>query len=110
MSQPEAFKVGDGRPRIIVVGGGFAGLTAVQALKRAPAHILLIDRRNHHMFQPLLYQVATAMLPPSDIAMPIREALRKQRNATVVMGEVTGVHPERREVVAYAADRGTVAL
>jgi len=102
--------VADGRPRVIVVGGGFAGLAAAKALKHTPASVLVIDRRNHHMFQPLLYQVATGVLPPSDIAMPIREALRKQRNATVVMAEVTVVDPERREVLATGPDRGETAL
>src|SRR5215475_5597062 len=100
----------DSRPRVIVVGGGFAGLAAVRALKSAPVRILLIDRHNHHVFQPLLYQVATAMLPPEDIAVPIREALRKQQNTTVVMAEVTGVVPERRQVLAYAPDRGETAV
>ena len=83
MSTRKAQDAGDRRPRIIVVGGGFAGLAAVKALKRAPVRVLLIDRRNHHVFQPLLYQVATAMLPPRGIAAPIREVLRKQSNTTV---------------------------
>ena len=95
---------------MIVVGGGFAGLTAVKALKRAPVRVLLIDRRNHHVFQPLLYQVATAMLPPGDIAVPVREVLRKQPNAVIAMGEVTGVDPERRQIHVSAADRGETAL
>ena len=100
----------DERPRVVVVGGGFAGLATVKALRHAPVSILMIDRRNHHMFQPLLYQVATGALPPSDIATPIREMLRTQRNTTVVMADVMGVDPERREVLACAPDRGETTL
>ncbi len=110
MSPGRSRDAADTRPRVVVVGGGFAGLAAVKALKRAPVRILLIDRRNHHIFQPLLYQVATAMLPPSDIAVPIREVLRKQRNTTVVMAEATGVDPERRLVLGSAPDRGEAAI
>src|SRR5262245_18566000 len=110
MGPGQAEDAADSRPRVIVVGGGFAGLAAVKALKHAPVRILLIDRRNHHIFQPLLYQVATAMLPSSDIAVPIREVLRKQRNTTVVMAEVTGVDPERRLVLASAPSRAYAAL
>jgi NADPH-dependent 2,4-dienoyl-CoA reductase/sulfur reductase-like enzyme len=76
-------------PHILIVGGGFGGLAAARALQRAPAHIPLIDRNNHHLFQPLLYQVATSVLAPGQIAAPIREILRKQRNTTVILGEVT---------------------
>src|SRR6185312_13034265 len=76
------------RPRIIVVGGGFAGLSAVHALRHAAADVLLIDRFNHHTFQPLLYQVATAGLAAPSIAAPLRHILRSQRNATVLLGEV----------------------
>jgi NADH dehydrogenase len=101
---------GDGPPRVIVVGGGFAGLAAVKALRRAPVRILLIDRRNHHVFQPLLYQVATAMLPSGDVGAPIREVLRKQANATVAMAEVVGVDPDRRRVLCWAPDRGEAAI
>ena len=92
------------------MGGGFAGLAAVKALKHAPVRILLIDRHNHHVFQPLLYQVATAMLPPEDIAAPIREVLRRQSNTTVAMSEVIGVDPERRQVLAHAPDGGEASL
>src|SRR5262249_60292959 len=97
---------GDSRPRVVIVGGGFAGLSAAKALKHAPVRVLVIDRRNHHVFQPLLYQVATAMLPSGDIAAPIREVVRKQSNTLVVMAEVIGVDLERRQVVAWAPDRG----
>jgi NADH dehydrogenase len=91
------------RPRIVIVGAGFGGLYAARALKRADADILVLDRTNHHLFQPLLYQVATATLAPTDITAPIRWLLRKQRNATVLMTTVTGVDPARR-VVRTEAD------
>ena len=76
---------------IIIVGGGFGGLAAAKALRKAPAKILLIDRTNHHLFQPLLYQVATSVLAPGQIASPIRGILGSQKNLTVVLGEVMGV-------------------
>jgi len=79
-----------GKPRIVIVGGGFAGLSAAKALKNAPVKVVLIDRTNHHLFQPLLYQVAISTLSPAQIAAPIREILASQRNTTVVMGEVVG--------------------
>ena len=78
-------------PRIIIVGGGFGGLAAARALKKASAHVLLIDKTNHHVFQPLLYQVATSVLSPEHIAAPIRHVLRRQANTTVLQGTVTGV-------------------
>src|SRR5437016_6023571 len=78
-------------PRIVIVGGGFAGLAAAHALRHCDAEIVLIDRRNHHIFQPLLYQVATAVLSPSEIAAPIRQLELKQRNLSVLLAEVTGV-------------------
>lgn len=79
------------RPRVVIIGGGFGGFKAAQRLKRAPVDITLVDRSNHHLFQPLLYQVATATLAPSDIASPIRLMLRHQKNAEVLMGEVTHI-------------------
>jgi Lipid A 3-O-deacylase (PagL)/Pyridine nucleotide-disulphide oxidoreductase len=79
------------RKRVVIVGGGFAGLAAAHALRHAEAEVVLIDRRNHHIFQPLLYQVATAVLSPAEIAAPIRQLEAKQRNAIVLMAEVTGV-------------------
>src|SRR6201997_5538195 len=79
------------RPRIVIVGGGFAGIAAARSLRRANADIILIDQRNHHIFQPLLYQVATAVLSPAEIAAPIRQLDAKQRNVSVLLAEVTGV-------------------
>lgn len=86
-------------PKVVIVGAGFGGLTAAKALAKAPAHVTLIDRRNHHLFQPLLYQVATAGLAPTQIATPIRAILRKQRNTDVALGAVEGVDLERRQVI-----------
>jgi NADH:ubiquinone reductase (H+-translocating) len=86
------------RPHVVIIGGGFGGLTAAQSLKRAAVRVTLVDRTNHHLFQPLLYQVAMAGLSPADIAAPIRAVLRKQRNVTVLMAEAVGVDFEKREV------------
>jgi NADH dehydrogenase len=94
------------RKRIVIVGGGFAGLAAARALRRADADILLIDRRNHHIFQPLLYQVATAVLSPAEIAAPIRQIEAKQQNLAVVLAEVTGVNVACRTVEASAPGVG----
>lgn len=85
-------------PRVLILGGGFAGMHAARGLRRAAVRVTLIDRRNHHLFQPLLYQVATASLSPADIAAPIRHVLRSQRNAEVWLGEVEGVDLARRVV------------
>ncbi|MBX3389447.1 MAG: NAD(P)/FAD-dependent oxidoreductase [Phycisphaeraceae bacterium] len=85
-------------PRIVIIGGGFAGLNAAQALKGVAADVSVIDRRNFHLFQPLLYQVATAGLSPADIATPIRHVLRKQKNAHVVLAEPTAIDLEKRHV------------
>lgn len=89
------------RPRVVIVGGGFAGIAAARVLKGAPVEVTLIDRTNHHVFQPLLYQVASAALAPSDIAVPIRWLLRRARNTTVLLGDVTGVDVERRTVTLH---------
>lgn len=86
------------RPHVVIVGAGFGGLFAAQALARVDADVTIVDRRNYHLFQPLLYQVATAGLPPSDIAWPIRSILRRQRNATVLLGEVTGIDAARNVI------------
>ncbi|MGD2051225.1 MAG: NAD(P)/FAD-dependent oxidoreductase [Acidimicrobiia bacterium] len=85
-------------PRIVIVGGGFGGLAAAKALGRAPVSVTLVDRRNHHLFQPLLYQVATAGLGAIDIAEPIRRILRRQANTTVLLAEVTGIDIAARTV------------
>jgi NADH dehydrogenase len=86
------------RKRVIVVGGGFGGLATARSLAKLDLDVVLIDRSNHHLFQPLLYQVATAVLTPADITMPIRGILRKQKNVRVVLGEVTQVDPGARRV------------
>lgn len=85
-------------PHVVVVGGGFAGLNVVKSLRRGPVRITLLDRRNYHLFQPLLYQVATAGLNPSDIAYPLRSALRKQSNVTVLLAEAKRVDVARSEI------------
>ena len=93
-------------PRVYIVGGGFAGLAAAKALSGAPVAVTLLDRRNHHVFQPLLYQVATASLSPADISAPIRTVLRGQKNCEVVLAEVTGVDTSKRRLIVtggYAA-------
>src|SRR5437870_1189051 len=83
-------------PHVVIVGGGFGGINAAKALARAPVRVTLIDRRNHHLFQPLLYQVATAALSPGQIAAPIRAIFRGQPNVAVVLAEVTGFDLEGR--------------
>ena len=93
-------------PHVVIIGGGFGGLAAAQALKRAPVRITLLDRRNHHLFQPLLYQVATAGLSPGDIAAPIRWILRKQPNVRVLLAEARAIDPAARTVTL---DRGSIA-
>jgi NADH dehydrogenase len=85
--------------RVVIVGGGFGGLHAAQRLRRAPVEITLVDRRNFHLFQPLLYQTATGGLSPGDIASPIRYALRKQKNVRVLMDEVIGIEPDARKLL-----------
>ena len=92
------------RPRVVILGGGFAGLSAAKALGRADVDVTLVDRTNHHVFQPLLYQVATASLAPSDIAVPIRWVLRARRNVTVLMEEAEAIDPARRVVVCAAPE------
>jgi NADH dehydrogenase len=94
------------RKRIIIVGAGFAGVAAARALKHCDAEVVLIDRRNHHIFQPLLYQVATAVLAPSDIAAPIRQLAGKQKNLNVMLAEVTGLDLKSRSVEASSPESG----
>ena len=86
------------RPRIVIVGGGFAGIHAANGMARLPVDVTVVDRRNHHTFQPLLYQVALAVLSPADIAQPIRTILRNHRNTQVLMDEVTGIDVSARQV------------
>jgi NADH dehydrogenase len=86
------------RPQVVVIGGGFGGLWAVRALERVNVNVILIDRRNHHLFQPLLYQVATAALAAPDIAAPLRQILRRQRNVTVLNDEVRSIDVASRTV------------
>ena len=88
-----------GRPRVVIVGAGFGGLSVAKALGRSPARVTLIDRRNYHLFQPLLYQVATAGLSPADIAAPIRGIVRDQSNTEVRLGHVTGIDTAARQVI-----------
>jgi NADH:ubiquinone reductase (H+-translocating) len=89
----------DARARVVIVGGGFGGLQAAKALADAPLQVTLVDRRNHHLFQPLLYQVATAALSPADIAQPIRSVLRGQSNVDVVLAEVDAMDVTAKEIV-----------
>lgn len=86
-------------PQVVILGGGFGGLYAARALRRAPVRVTVVDRRNHHTFQPLLYQVATAALNPSEIAVPIRHVLRRQRNCSVILGEARAIDVEGRRVL-----------
>src|SRR5258705_1728771 len=79
------------KPHVVIIGGGFGGLAAARALSKAPVNVTLIDRRNHHLFQPLLYQVATGALSPSDIAYPIRAALSKHKNTRVLLAAATSI-------------------
>ena len=87
------------RPRIVIIGAGFGGLSAAKDLRGVDADVTVIDKRNHHLFQPLLYQVATAGLSPADIAVPVRSVLRDQRNAKVLMDEVRAIDTAARQVV-----------
>jgi NADH dehydrogenase FAD-containing subunit len=95
---------------VVIVGGGFGGLAAARALKKAPVTVVLIDRTNHNLFQPLLYQVATSVLSPGQIGSPIRGILRNSSNTTVILGEVTGVDTGSRQIFVSNADRKQVPL
>src|SRR6266404_8876038 len=97
-----------GRQRVLIVGGGFGGLNAARGLGKDPRlDVTLVDRRNHHVFQPLLYQVATGALAPGEIAQPLRSILRRNANTTVLLGEAVGLAPDRREVLL--SDGGPIA-
>lgn len=97
---PTEAEVRHGKPRIVIVGGGFGGIAAAKALRHCDAEVVLIDRRNHHIFQPLLYQVATAVLAPSEVAAPIRQLEARQKNVSVLLAEVVGVDLGSRSIDA----------
>lgn len=90
--------VAENAPHVVIVGGGFAGLHAARGFKNKPVRVTLVDRRNHHLFQPLLYQVATASLSPADIASPIRSILRSEENVRVILGDVTAIDASNRQI------------
>src|SRR5689334_19264405 len=85
--------------RVVILGGGFGGLNAAKALKNAPAEVTVLDRRNFHLFQPLLYQVATGSLSPGEIASPLRRVLHRQKNTRVLLGEAVDLDAQRRRLV-----------
>src|SRR5512144_2316056 len=93
-----------GRPRVVIVGGGFGGLYATRALAGAPADVTLVDRRNFHLFQPLLYQVATGALSPANIAAPLRSIVKRQRNTRVVLADVRDFDLGRRVALTEAGE------
>ena len=97
----EVGAAGDPRPHVVILGGGFAGMSAARALRGAPVRITLVDRRNHHLFQPLLYQVATAALNPADIAYPIRSVLRRQQNVRTILARATKIDVAARRVELF---------
>src|SRR6266700_2574238 len=97
-------------PVVVIVGGGFGGLAAARALKGVPARVILIDRTNHHLFQPLLYQVATSVLTPGQIGSPIRGIIGRNSNTTVILGDVTGVDEDKRCVFVSSVDRENVPI
>ena len=95
------------KPRIVIVGGGFGGVAAARALRRSDAEVVLIDRRNHHIFQPLLYQVATAVLSPSEVVAPVRQLASRQENLSVMLAEVAGLDLKSRSVTIRSDGVGT---
>ena len=96
--------------KIVIVGAGFGGLAAAKALRNTPASVVVIDRTNHHLFEPLLYQVATSVLAPGQIAAPVRSILGRHKNTTVILGEVTGVDKDKKCVFSSDADRENVPV
>lgn len=102
----ESFTSSESFPHVVIVGAGFGGLRAARALKRGDVRVTVIDRRNHHLFQPLLYQVATAGLSPGDIAYPIRAVLRRQINTQVFLAEVIAIHPGSRKIIVDNGELG----
>src|ERR1700689_4451680 len=100
----------DTRPHVVIIGSGFGGLFAAKALKRAPVRVTLIDRTNHHLFQPLLYQVATGILSEGQIAPPIRDVLRKHRSLSVVLAEVQTIDATAHTVPALGVDGRTMTF
>src|SRR5882757_3045755 len=103
MSGLDAVGGAGGRRRVVIIGGGFGGLFAARALRRAPVQVTLVDRVNHHLFQPLLYQVATGILSEGEIAPPLRGVLRRHRNVKVELAEVSAFDLERRALTALSA-------
>ncbi|HLZ64061.1 MAG TPA: FAD-dependent oxidoreductase, partial [Ktedonosporobacter sp.] len=89
------------KPRVVIIGAGFGGIQAALHLGKAPVEVTVIDRTNHHLFQPLLYQVATATLSPGEISAPIRQVLRRQKNTQVMLAEVTGVDTQQQRVLLH---------
>ena len=92
-------------PKVVIIGGGFAGLAAAEALKNSPVKVVVIDRQNHHTFSPLLYQAASSLLSPTDIGAPLRHLLRKNLNTTVILGEVSGIDTAARSVTIDTCER-----
>src|ERR1700749_5263327 len=107
---PTKGKVRHDKPRIVIVGGGFGGISAAKALRHCDAEVVVIDRRNHHIFQPLLYQVATAVLAPSEVAAPLRQLEAKQRNLSVLLAEIKGINLGTRTVEAICPGIGSRQL
>ncbi len=97
-------------PQVVIIGGGFAGLAAARRLRKVPCEVTIVDRHNHHVFQPLLYQVATAGLSPGDIASPIRWILRKQARLRVLLANVERIDPAARQLVLDRGERLRVRL
>jgi NADH dehydrogenase len=98
------------QPTVVIVGAGFGGISAARSLKRFPGRVIVIDRQNHHLFQPLLYQVATCVLSPEQISTPIRDILAGQQNTIVLQGEVTGCDTAAKQITVSNSERSQVAL